>query len=87
MGAHPPAADEARRTLQGKRLERLCDGALAAPSHARVVIIHRYRCAQYLIWPHESVPDVPVEAVPARSCHRSLAAPGAASGAPSTPTF
>ena len=29
-----------RRTLKGKRLERLSDGALAAPSHALVKLIH-----------------------------------------------
>ena len=41
MGAHPPAADEARRKLQGNRLERLCAGALAAPIHARVSFINQ----------------------------------------------
>ena len=40
MGAHPPTADEVRRKLRAKRLKSLDDGALAAPSHARVVFVH-----------------------------------------------
>ena len=35
MGAHPPAADEARRKLQGNRLKRLCTSTVAGPKHYR----------------------------------------------------
>ena len=59
MGAHPPAADEARRTLWAKRLESLDDGALAAPSHARVVISYRSNGPSYPICGLRPVPDVP----------------------------
>ena len=41
MGALPPAADEARRTLAWERLKRLWKVALAAPSHARVSFINQ----------------------------------------------
>ena len=59
MGAHPPAADEARRTLWAKRLESLYDGALAAPSQALVVITYRSNSNAYPILCNGPVPDVP----------------------------
>ena len=41
MGALPLAPGEPYSALQGKRLERLCDGALGTPSQAFVELIHR----------------------------------------------
>ena len=84
MGAHPPAADEARRTPQGKRLERLCDGALAAPSH-----MHASSSSTEAVVAHIrfAVFDLRQMHQPAKFCHQSSAAPGAESGAQSTPTF
>ena len=63
MGAHPPAADEARRTLKADRLKRLWNGALAAPSHARVVTSYQGTSASYLICSARPLPDVPVGCV------------------------
>ena len=63
MGAHPPAADEARRSLARKRLRRLWKDALAAPSRARVVLIHRSIRATYLISRPQPLPDVLVGCV------------------------
>ena len=48
-----------RRTLKGKRLERLPNGALAAPSHALVKLIHLSIGASYPICGARPVPDVP----------------------------
>ena len=48
LGAHPPAADEARRTLAWERLKRLWKVALAAPSHARVVITYQGNGKSYI---------------------------------------
>ena len=48
-----------RRTLKGKRLERLSDGALAAPSHALVKLIHLSSGRRYPICGLRPVPDVP----------------------------
>ena len=48
-----------RRTLKGKRLERLPNGALAAPSHALVKLIHRSNGDSYPIRGPRPVPDVP----------------------------
>ena len=48
-----------RRTLKGKRLKRLSEGALAAPSHALVKLIHRFNGARYPICGAGPVPDVP----------------------------
>ena len=45
--------------LQGDRQKRLWNGALAAPSHARVVIIHRSIRASYPISSARPVPDLP----------------------------
>ena len=51
------------RTLWAKRLESLDDGALAAPSHARVVISYRSSGSSYPICGLRPVPDVPVGCV------------------------
>ena len=40
MGALPLAPGEAFSALKADRLKRLCNGALAAPSHALVVITY-----------------------------------------------
>ena len=52
-------ANRAVRTLQANRLESLPNGALAAPSHARVKIIHRSTSPSYPISSLRPVPDVP----------------------------
>ena len=59
MGALPLAPDEAFNALHGKRLERLSDGALAAPSQVRVVISYRSNGDSYPICGDRPVPDVP----------------------------
>ena len=59
IAAHPLAANRAVRTLQANRLESLPNGALAAPSHARVKIIHRSNSRTYPICSLRPVPDVP----------------------------
>ena len=59
IAAHPLAADEARRMLQAKRLKSLPNGALAAPSHARVRIIHRSNRDAYPISRDRPLPDLP----------------------------
>ena len=59
IAAHPLAADEARRMLQGDRQKRLWNGALAAPSHARVRIIHRSNRDAYPISRDGPLPDLP----------------------------
>ena len=45
--------------LQGDRQKRLWNGALAAPSHARVRIIHRSNSRTYPICSLRPVPDLP----------------------------
>ena len=59
MGALPLAPDEAFSALQAKRLKSLPNGALAAPSHARVVITYRSNGPSYPICGLRPVPDVP----------------------------
>ena len=59
MGAHPRQPDEARAYAAGNRLKRLCTGTLAAPSHARVRILHRSNSASYPISSARPVPDLP----------------------------
>jgi len=59
MGALPLAPGEAFSALQAKRLERLSDGALAAPSHERVVISYRSIRATYPISRPRPLPDAP----------------------------
>ena len=84
MGAHPPAADEARRTLWAKRLESLDDGVLAAPSQVRVVISYRSSSESYPILCDRPLPDAPAGQI----LPSELGGPrGAESGAQSTPTF
>ena len=63
IGAHPLAPGEAFSALQAKRLERLYDGALAAPSHALVVITYRSSGRAHPICGLRPVPDVPVGCV------------------------
>ena len=48
-----------RRTLKAKRLERLPNGALAAPSHALVKLIHLTISDPYPIFSDLPVTDVP----------------------------
>ena len=55
-GSRPPCQ---RRAPKGKRLKRLSDGALAAPSHALVKIIHLSSGRRYPICGLRPVPDVP----------------------------
>ena len=59
IAAYPLAADEARRMLQANRLKSLPNGALAAPSHARVRIIRRSNSDAYPISSDRPVPDLP----------------------------
>ena len=59
MGALPLGPDEAFSALQAKRLKSLDDGALAAPSHARVVITYRSIRPTYPICRPRPLPDAP----------------------------
>ena len=59
MGALPLGPDEAFSALHGKRLERLSDGALAAPSQARVVITYQSIRPTYPICRPRPLPDAP----------------------------
>ena len=59
IAAHPLAADEARRMLQANRLKILPTNRLAAPSHARVRIIHRSNGASHPIFGARPLPDLP----------------------------
>ena len=59
MGALPLAPDEAFSALQAKRLKSLDDGALAAPSHARVVITYRTNGPEHPICGHGPLQDRP----------------------------
>ena len=49
IAAHPLAANRAVRTLKADQLKRLWTNALAAPSHARVRILHRSNRESYPI--------------------------------------
>jgi len=59
IAAHPLAADRCWRMLARERLKRLWKVALAAPSHARVRIIHRSNSDAYPISSDRPVPDLP----------------------------
>ena len=59
MGAHPPAADEARAYAAADRLKRLWTNGLAAPSHARVVISYQGNGLSYPICGLRPLPDAP----------------------------
>ena len=59
IAAHPLAADRCWRMLQAKWLKSLPNGALAAPSHARVRIIHRSNGASHPIFGARPLPDLP----------------------------
>ena len=73
--------------LKADRLKRLWTFALAAPSHARVVITYQGNGKAYPICGKHSKAYLSEMHQPAGFCHRSLAAPRAESGAPPTPTF